>query len=760
MVPVARPAGRSAHGRSLFLSLVLVVVALIASRADAAVLTGTVVDPQGRAVPAVRVIIVGPLGSSVVRTDADGRFEVPGLAGAAYRVMAEADGWHADAQAVSLADDEQRQLTLTLDVAGLAESIVVSASQVEVAAADAPASVTVIVAADLRARQSEDLAGALRPVPGLTVSRNGGRGALTSIFPRGGESDYTLFLVDGMRLNAFGGGADLSQLALGNVERIEVVRGPQSAVYGSDAIGGVVQIVTAHGGPTRGEALLEGGSESTSRALASGAGAWGRWTWGASAERGASDGFTGTAPASGETVSNDDWWQRQLAGSLAWQRSADTAVRLHVRSMENERGFPGPFGSNPIGAFPGVDTVSRGRNDNRQVAASASHPWSRALAGRVRQRWALSFGDFDGDFTSPYGPSMFETRRLGLRAQTDIVLSATASVTAGGEMQSERARSTYITGATFNELPIERRVVGSFAEWRQALPRHLSLTAGLRVEHIRRSALEEDPNVFDPRPAFPADTVVSANPRLTIAWIPSASGATRVHASAGTGIRPPDAFEIAFTDNPGLAPERSRSIEAGVAQRFASDALELEATVFRNVYDDLIVTVGRSLEDASRYRTDNVSNARSQGVELSGQWRRGTAVSLRASYTFLDTEILAVDRTSLAPPPFVVGDPLIRRPRHQGNLDLIVTKGHIVGFLEAGARGRTLDIEPNYGAFGGLFPNAGFLVANGGVSVHVHRTTEAFIRGLNLFDRRYEETLGFPALGRSVVAGVRVALSR
>jgi outer membrane cobalamin receptor len=758
-VPVAAiTAGRPAR-RLLSCAAVFLLGLVLAPPIHGATLRGVVVDPQGAAVASVRVTVVGPLGATSVSTDDAGRFEVPNLAAATYRVLAQADGWQAASQAWTLAGDETRDVDIALTVAGLAESVVVSVSQVEVASADAPASVTVVDRAALQARQSEDLAGALAAVPGLTVSRNGGRGALTSSFPRGGESDYTLLLVDGMRLNAFGGGADLSQLAVGNVERVEVVRGPQSAVYGSDAIGGVVQVVTAASGPPRAESLVEGGSQSTSRALAVGSATTGRWSWSGSAERAASDGYTGLAPANGEPVTNDDSWSRQLAGSATWQRTPDTAVRLHLRSFESERGFPGPYGSNPIGAFPGVDTVSRGDNDNRQAGVTVSHPWGRAFEGRVRQRWTATHGDFDSRFASPYGPSTFETRRTGLRAQTDVAVTATGSLTAGLEGLAERARSTYIVGADAGELPIERSVIGTFAEWRQALPGSVSLTAGLRLERVRRDALEGDPNPFAPRPAFAADTVWSANPRVTVAWAPGRDGATRVHASAGTGIRPPDAFEIAFTDNPGLAPERSRSIEGGVSHTVAR-GLELGLTAFHNEYDDLIVAVGRSLEDASRYRTDNVSNARARGLEVSGRWRTGAALSVDAAYTFLSTEILAVDRTSQAPPPFAVGDPLIRRPRHQGSLGLVATFGRVTGFVEAGARGRTLDIEPNYGAFGGLFPNAGFVAANAGVTVRLHRLVDVFARGLNLFDRRYEETLGFPALRQSGVAGVRVALGR
>ena len=237
----------------------------------------------------------------------------------------------------------------------------------------------------------------------------------------------------------------------------------------------------------------------------------------------------------------------------------------------------------------------------------------------------------------------------------------------------ERARSTYITGERFQEVPIERRTFGGFAEVRQDLGARASVSAGLRADAIRRNALEGDPNPFGPRPAFADESVTSVNPRLAgrfVAWQDRGGVArTTVRASFGTGIRPPDAFELAFTDNPALKPERSRSADIGVSHVLLPQ-LTVEATAFFNRYDDLIVAVGGSFADASRYRTDNISNARARGLELESAWRGPHGVHARLAYTWMSTEILAVDQSGDAPPPFTVGDPLIRRPRNQGAVDL------------------------------------------------------------------------------------------
>src|SRR5204862_2511858 len=136
-------------------------------------------------------------------------------------------------------------------------------------------SVTVISADEIRAHQVETTADALRFVPGLTVTRSGGRGAITSLFPRGGASNYTLVLVDGIRANAFGGGYDFSHLSVADVDRIEIVRGPETALFGADAIGAVVQVVTTRGGAPQVNGLIDGGGRRTVRATIGGSGSLG-----------------------------------------------------------------------------------------------------------------------------------------------------------------------------------------------------------------------------------------------------------------------------------------------------------------------------------------------------------------------------------------------------------------------------------------------------------------------------------------------------
>ena len=742
-------------GRTLFALCCLTVGADL----QAAPVGGRVTGPDGRPVSGAIVVVSGTSAAPVtLTTGADGRFAADVPEGM-VDIRAFAPGMDGDLRRVSAG---RTDLELPLALKAVAETLTVTAAPVDTPLSLRGDSVSVLTADDLATRQMRTLGDALRLVPGLTVARSGGPGMVTSVFPRGGESDFTLVLVDGVRANAFGGGLDLSQVPVAGAARIEVVRGPQSALYGSDAIGGVVQIVTSHGDATAADGFAEaGGREARNGALSLRTGGRG-WTGGVSWSHQQDAGFTGRAPADGAAVSNDDSTLRQLGVRLAWRGAAGTEAVATLDYLDSDRGAPGAYGSNPAGNFFGVDRVSRSLTWRRTAGMVVTQPLGGA-ASRVRLRAEADASDFDLEFRSDFG-SRGNTRRRHGRLQVDAAATPSLGLSAGIDGLTESGRSTYIT-AGGAEVPVQRAAVAGFAEARWQPLARAAITAGMRAERITRDALAAEPLAFSPRPAFDADTVVAVNPKVTAAWTLAESSAprgasTRLHASAGTGIRPPDAFEIAFTDNDGLAPERSTSVDAGVVQTFAGGAVQLDATAFLNRYDDLIISVGR-LNASSRYQTDNIANARARGVETALAWRPSAAVAVRGHYTWLDTEVLAVDGAAAqAPPPFTVGDPLLRRPRHQGGLDLTVGTARLQAFATATLRGRTLDVEPNFGASGGLFTNDGYRLLTvggawtlgGGLSVHA--------RVANLLGAAYEEVFGYPALGRTLYAGLRLAARR
>ena len=301
-------------------------------------------------------------------------------------------------------------------------------------------------------------------------------------------------------------------------------------------------------------------------------------------------------------------------------------------------------------------------------------------------------------------------------------------------------------------------MLGFFGELRFDPTSRLSVTAGVRGDRITREGLPGDG--FG-RPEFSDETEVAANPKVSVGWYLRPADVTpdwtRVRVSAGTGIRPPSAFEIAFTDNPALKSERTRSVDFGVEQAVAGGRVVVEAAAFFNRYDDLIVSVGQSFENASQFRTDNLSNSRARGLELAGTGRTPQGFEARVTYTWLHTEILALDSTeSEAPGGFTVGDALLRRPRHQGSVELSFTQPRYSAFTSIGTRSSTFDVDPSFGSFGGFFDNPGYAVVNLGGSAQIWTGLEFTARVLNLLDNDYEEAFGFPTLGRSFITGIRV----
>jgi len=739
--------------------ILLLVLGGGASAQPVPVLRGQVIDPDHQ--PVVRATVEvdrGTRGTTTVLSDAQGRFEVPNPDGADVTLRASAPGLAAAPVAVPAGS--VTPVTLRLSLTAVDERVVVTASQTGQALSAVADSVTVIGHADLESRQQFGLAQALRSVPGLTLQQTGGPGAQTSLFLRGGESDFTLLLIDGVRANSLGGGLDLSQVPLADVDRIEVVRGPQSALYGGDAVAGVIQVITRTGGPPTVQAVAEGGSRQMRRGAVSTTGERGRFFWQAGTDGFSEAGYTGPAP-DGAPVSNDDARIWQGAATLGWRTASGLDVRGTWRLVDTDRGVPGPVGSDPARRFAAVDRTSRNLTRRQTGAARLSHPWF-GRDSRVRQRTDVDIAEFTLTSAGGSFPSEGYTRRQHARTQTDVAASGAVSLSAGADWMHEEGGSTFIT-ASGEAMPVARQQLGLFAESRLQLHPRLTVVAGARAERIARDPLPADPLGWTPRPAFPRDLRWSLNPKVTAQWVAARHGTrreTRVHAAAGTGIRPPDVFEMAFTDNDGLRPERSRSADIGVAQTLADGRLHLDATAFFNAFDDLIIAVGRSFTGVSRWRTDNIANARARGLELTGAWRPSRTWSLQGHYTFTSSAVLAVDGTGSAPAPYTVGDRLLRRPAHQGGLDAQVTRGRLSGFAQWQWRGQTLDAEPFWGPSGGLYANPAYSVVHAGLAVTVRGRLSVTGRVMNVGNARYEEVLGFPSPGRIITLGLRVAAGR
>ena len=751
--------------RRLLLPFRLVTLAftlsLAASPAAADTLQGRVLDPSGQPVAVARVLVLrGQNVVSSTTTTADGRYGPITLAPGRYDVLVAAAGLQLPPTSITVGDAPLTQ-DLHTRLAALQESVLVSATLTDVARSRSASSASTLTRADLDAAQVTTVVDALKLIPGFGVAPAGTTGSQTSLFPRGGESDYTLVLVDGVPQNALGGGFDAAHTTTANVDRLEVVRGPQSALYGSGAIGGIVHLITANGGAPRLSASVEGGGYGTRAGTASASGSRGVWAFGGGFDWLDSDGETGSFDSIGGRVSNDDYTRVSGSGSLTWSDRSSRRVRLDVRGDRYERGYPGAYGSDPEGLYGGLDTISRGTNARASVGISAVLRSAGSLDHRIQATWSDARGEFISPFDEPGSPSKDSNGRLTGRYQLDLLAGRTG-ISVGAEALRESARSSFIVDDASSRVPVRRHDIGLFAEARPTWGDRVFTTIGLRVERLARPALAA--GAF--RPAFDRSVVWSANPKVSVAWAlrPASTGtatlgATTLRTSAGTGIKPPTAFDIAFTDNPGLEPERSRSVDVGVEQSlFASRAI-VDATWFYNSYDDLIVSITQPLSSASRYQTDNIANARSSGLEVGTAWRLAPSVTTRVSWTWLETEVLGVDSLpGVGFSVYDVGDSLIRRPRHSGSIDVNWRTARASAFAIVSVRGAMRDLEPNWAS--SVYVNPRRVATTMGAALHLTAGLELYGRVLNAFDRDYEDVLGFPAPGRTAMIGLRVTAGR
>jgi outer membrane receptor protein involved in Fe transport len=679
------------------------------------------------------------------QTNAHGQYEFAGLRAGTFRLLANQPGFTALSTEVELGLGETLTVDLHLELSAVEEQVVVSASLGGALAPQVGSSLSILTRRELDDRGAQSVLEVLRGVPGVEVNQTGRRGGVTGVFIRGGNSNYNLVLIDGIQVNQFGGDFDFAPLATDGIDHLEVIRGPQSALYGSNAVTGVINIVSQRGeGPPHFSFLAEGGSFTTRRFATGGSGLTRGFSWSYNLSR----------LDSGGVVPNDDYRNQTAYVTLGYPQTPRRQLNFHFFGNANDAGAPGPFGSDPLGVFRGIDTVPRGKRNLFGYQADYAEQFST----RFRQVSTVSVTNDRFFFHSPFD-SFSTNLRTAVNTRSEVTVSGKDFLVLGFEYNRERIRNTFIADANNAPFGLPRASYAFFAEnrWNPAPRWHI--TSGLRVDDIRTDALP--PGAFGSRPLLPRSSVVKVNPRASVAFFArqsnetSGPGATRLHGSLGTGIRAPNGFELAFTNNPGLKPERSLSVDAGIEQRFLGNRASVDFTYFYNRFKDQIVTLGGSLRNLSSFQSDNLANARAHGAEISFRIWPLRSLELEGEYTRLNSSILTLDGSTLAQSPFRVGQPLIRRPRNSAGYNLTWRYRALMLNLNGYVRGAVLDVEPESGAFGGLFRNKGYVLANGGLAYQLPRGVELYARLNNFLNQKYEESFGFPALHLNFLAGVK-----
>ena len=619
--------------------------------------------------------------------------------------------------------------------------IVVTATRVPTAVDGVPAAVTVLSGDRLRAQGIRTIAEALRTVPGAQVVETGSFGGQTSLFLRGGESDYAKVLLDGVPLNQPGGAFDFANLTTDNVDRIEIVRGPASVLYGSDAVTGVIQIFT-HAG--RGKARITAGAEvggyGSSRvgAHVAGGGAAADYSFGL-------DQFK----SDGVFAFNNQYRNSVVSARLRVGRPGASRAVLVARYGDGVFHYP----TNSAGQL--VDRNQQQAETGPALSFEVSHPFgarlvARALLALHRSTRRLEDPQDSAGDTTDFAYDFHGRDRIGragVEGRVDYHLASATTLSAGVSVERATLHSTNRCTGSFGDCSRPgmdtARVDRGYSLQALTVRGRASLVAGARLD-------------LDDR--FGSFVTYRTGATYRVA------SATRLRVAVGTAFKAPTFFETFasgfVSGNPDLKPEHSRSWEAGIEQTLAGVRATVALTWFDQRFRDL---VDFSFDSTPSYR--NVARARARGLEAVARALLGAAWSVDAEYTYLATRVLnaGFDQTSGA--AFAAGRRLLRRPTHSASLTLGYQGGRrATAGLVLRYTGRRDDLD--FSSF--PFPRvtlAPSTRANASVSVTIlsgRATAPALTltgRVENLFDDQRREVVNFPTRGRTLFLGGRASFA-
>ena len=607
------------------------------------------------------------------------------------------------------------------------EEIIVTGLRTPVSLSQMPTATSVIDREMIDARQNFQILDLLRGLPGISIARTGGVGGQAQLRMRGAEANHVLVIIDGVEVNdpASGDEFQWEHLTSADIERVEVIRGPQSALWGSDAVAGVINITTRSGGEGfRLSASAEAGSFGTTRGSGRISAAGARWQFNAAA--GYSDSAGSNISRSGN---EDDGYRNTLvSGSLGLTPSENVQLTLTARHSDNRNEF------DPVDFFvTGLPVDGDRVSDTRRTYLGAKADL-RFLDGRLQQKVALNWIDTDNsNFADGLPNGVTAAEKLQLSAQTTYEVIKGQRLTAAIDHEitdfSQRGAASFFGDPNQDQqlknTGLVLDYVGEFGD----------LTTFASIRHDRNS-----------------DFANAESWRLGANY--AVSPATRLRASVGTGQKAPTVierfgfFSDLFVGNPDLKPERSTNFELGLDQDLADGLVTLKLTYFnarlRDEIDGFVFDPATFLFTAA----NKPGKSKRQGIELAMESSLGGGFDLLVNYTYSKS-------TEELPDGSFTRE--LRRPRHQGAGTLLYKQeGGFSGALNLNYTGDALDI------FFPPFPNPSEIVTLDGywllaISGEYPLTEHLAItaRVENAFDTDYEDVLGFQNPGRGAYAGLK-----
>ena len=743
----------------LLLTLAFALPVFPQSRPEDAHVTGNITDASGSGVGGVRVTAQQEgasdrqLWTATSSTDGDYSLSLPP---GRYHVHFSREPFSPRDFTLDLAAGESRTLPFRLDLEPLSANVVVTAQALPVSEQQTTAPTDVITREDIDNRQSVLLPDLLQYSPGVVFGRTGANGGSASLFLDGGNSNFTKVLVDGSPINPPGGAVDFSILTTDNLDKVEIVHGAESAIYGTDAVSGVVQLFT-HRGTTRVpsfSAFAEGGSFSSGRGGAQFSGLVGRFDYSAA----------GSYLQYGGQVPNNDLLNRTLSGNFGYTFSDSNQLRLSVRNNSSDAGIPGQTLFLPPSLHQGINQDLFSSNA-RWEFSTGTH-WHYQVMGAESYTSQHSFNPEQSFYatdpnvfcpqTNPAAVSTaefcdftyddrFYYNRASVSAQASYVLPKFGA-TGGYQYEVENGSLSYL------EQPhIRRNNQGGYLDFRYLPHPRASLDFGLRAE---------DNSSFGTR------VVPRAGASLVLRYGRGFWGDTRYRIFYGQGIKEPRFDQSYGTDpcdpgNPSLKPESSKTWSTGIDQKLANDRIKLSADYYSNRFYNIVsftfcapggpcpVTppAGCPFGYGTYFNTDL---ARALGTHISAEARVTKWLFITGNYTYDDS--LVIKSPNAFDPALIPGNRLIRRPPNSGSVTFTGTFRQFNATFAGYFVGQTTDSD-----FLGLgyIRNPGYARFDLSGNYNFYRGVSVYARASNLFDKSYQLALGYPALGREARIGLR-----
>jgi vitamin B12 transporter len=615
--------------------------------------------------------------------------------------------------------------------------VFVTATRTETPLEQVTTSASVITDKDIQAQQAETVLDVLRNVPGLDVVQTGSRGAGTAVFIRGSESDHVLVLIDGVEVNSTTLGAfNFAHLTTENIERIEILRGAGGTLYGSQAIGGVINIITKKGqGPLEAGLSLEGGNGSTHRQVLTLNGGIGKLGYSFSTARLESDGFRSV---------NDDYRNLAASGRVDYKLTEDASLKGIFRFIKTDLGL-----SNSNNFVPGA------RDPNSREALSqylgkveweqrVIKEWDYRLSGSIFKEHIKDSDDpdpltdcaFFGFPCDSRTRSRFRPQISTAEFQTNYRVGESSTTTLGIEYKRRKASTSSTSdGIALGEINRAIRNVGYYIQEQiKFFGERLVVIPGVRLDDHQTFGTEWSPSISS------SYLVRETGTRFKAGY------AEAFKAPTLNELFFPPGFGCAAFGNPDLGPERSWELNAGVEQLVFGDRIKLAATYFHRELKDLIGTgpTPDPSDPAFCVRAENLGKARFDGVEWSIDLKLLPFLAVGANYTYLDWD--------------TTNGRLSRRPRHRGNVNVNYFYDRYRVNFDANLVGRRDDTDSVTGA---AITKSGYVKFDVAGSYRLP-VTIALLKDLsligkveNLFNKKYEEADGFRARPLNFLFGMR-----